>query len=83
MSLWYMKPHIVHSCPYSRIFLAPKCSIAYCFSIFIYILILILPFVLAFASSNFWVKEGTFVAFPHVRTVSDCVSVLCRVQEQI
>lgn len=76
MTLWLFRPVECFRQPYSRSFVAPRCSTAYClYAVGIFGLI-VLPLFFAFVSDNVWAKESFYRERPHVNFTHDLLFTL-------
>ncbi|CAK9118507.1 unnamed protein product [Durusdinium trenchii] len=55
-----------HSLPYTRLFVAPRCSVAYCLWVLCSLLLVAIPLFATFATDNVWVKESFYRVQPVV-----------------
>jgi len=60
----------------SRRYMAPMCSLAFCFHVLVVVGIVVVPFYVAFASENFWLKTNTYFEQPRVRFKYDVLFIL-------
>eukprot|EP00434_Breviolum_minutum_P005610 symbB.v1.2.004949.t1/scaffold272.1/size248367/4 len=66
MTLWPFQQVECHSLPFTRLFVASRCSLAYCLWVLCAILLLVIPLFATFATDNVWVKESFYRAQPVV-----------------
>jgi len=66
MTLWPFQQVECHSLPFTRLFVASRCSLAYCLWVLCAILLVVIPLFATFATDNVWVKESFYRAQPVV-----------------
>jgi len=76
MTLWPFQQVACFEKPYSRSFVAPRCSAAYCFHLLCAASLFFFPFFASFASDHFWVKEGSYHEQPLVSFAHEAVVLL-------
>ncbi|CAE8589331.1 unnamed protein product, partial [Polarella glacialis] len=76
MTLWPFQHVVCHTKPYERIFVAPRCSAAYCCDLLGLLALIAFPLFATFASDNVWVKEGSYRHQPLVIFSHDLLVVL-------
>eukprot|EP00913_Durusdinium_trenchii_P023590 g22165.t1 len=57
MTLWPFQDVECHSLPYTRLFVAPRCSVAYCLWVLCSLLLVAIPLFATFVTDNVWVKD--------------------------
>lgn len=62
--------------PYTRSFVAPRCSLAYCVYVLGIVGMVVLPLFAAFMSDNVWAKESFYREQPHVTFAHDLLFTL-------
>lgn len=67
MTFWPFQHVACYNEPYTRAFVAPRCSSAYCLFILSIIALILIPIYVTFASDNVWVKESTVREQPQVQ----------------
>lgn len=76
MTIWAFQDVVCFSTPYTRIFVASRCSAAYIFRIACIATFVLFPLFAAFASDNIWVKEGSYREQPYVSFAHEMLVVL-------
>jgi len=76
MTFWAFEQVRCCSAPYTRSYVAPRCSSAYCFQLLVSLLVVLVPLLASFASDNFWVKEGVYHEQPSVQFAHELFLVL-------
>jgi len=66
MTLWPFQHVVCHSIAYDRLFVAPRCSTAYCLWVLAVIALVVVPLFATFAADNVWVKESFYRVQPVV-----------------
>eukprot|EP00439_Symbiodinium_sp_Y106_P048760 s3346_g6.t1 len=66
MTLWPFQHVVCHSIAYQRLFVAPRCSTAYCLWVLAVITLVVVPLFATFAADNVWVKESFYRVQPVV-----------------
>lgn len=66
MTLWPFQQVECHALPFTRLYVAPRCSLAYCLWLLCAILLVVIPLFATFATENVWVKESFYRAQPAV-----------------
>eukprot|EP00933_Yihiella_yeosuensis_P051264 TRINITY_DN49140_c0_g1_i1.p1 TRINITY_DN49140_c0_g1~~TRINITY_DN49140_c0_g1_i1.p1 ORF type:complete len:328 (+),score=38.39 TRINITY_DN49140_c0_g1_i1:61-1044(+) len=59
MTLWIWQHVVCDERPYTRIFVAPRCSAAFCLYVISIAALILFPLFATFASDNMWLKEGS------------------------
>lgn len=62
-----MSPVVVHEIPVVSRHLAGRCSQAYCFNVFVWFLLVVIPYIIGYATHGFWLKEDSFREQPNVQ----------------
>lgn len=76
MTLWPFQSVVVFSKPYEKAFIAPRLSSAYVLDGLLLLALIIMPVFAAFASDNFWVREGFYREQPRVIFLHDLMLLL-------
>jgi len=76
MTLWPFQNVICFSAPYTRNFVAPRCSAAYVLTLFCFVALFLLPLFATFASDNMWLKESQYREQPMTRFTHELFVVL-------
>eukprot|EP00931_Biecheleriopsis_adriatica_P046200 TRINITY_DN26516_c0_g1_i1.p1 TRINITY_DN26516_c0_g1~~TRINITY_DN26516_c0_g1_i1.p1 ORF type:complete len:320 (-),score=57.82 TRINITY_DN26516_c0_g1_i1:64-1023(-) len=78
MTLWPFQQVVCHRIPYTRIFVAPRCSFAYCIWVLGAICLVTIPLFATFATDNVWMKEGFYREQPAITFTHDLFVVAAR-----
>mmetsp|Transcript_18440 Transcript_18440/g.43142 ORF Transcript_18440/g.43142 Transcript_18440/m.43142 type:complete len:319 (+) Transcript_18440:80-1036(+) len=66
MTLWPFQHVVCHTLPYTRLFVAPRCSVAFCVWVLSAAALVLVPLFATFATDNVWVKESFYRLQPSV-----------------
>lgn len=76
MTLWPFQHVTCFSVPYTRSFVAPRCSPAYCVHVIFWLILILLPVFVTFSTDSVWVKESVYHEQPLVTFAHDLMIVL-------